>query len=911
YHYDSNDIYSIGSDSIWTLFEDRSGILWIGTGGGGLSKYTASLQKFKLYQHQANQTETFSDSDVLAIAEDHNGDLWIGTHFGGLNRMDRGTNTLTIYRHDARRPATIGNDDVRALLVDHTGRLWVGLNRGGLDYFDPRTGYFIHMNNSPDDPTALAEDRVSALFEDRDGNLWVGLWTLGMDRLNREDGTFIHYQHDLANANSLVDNRVRAIYQDRQGLFWIGTYGGFSIWDPARDTYTNYSNDPNNPDSLSNDIVRAFHEDEYGNMWIATYGGGLNRFDRETQKFTRYTVKDGLPSNSLYGILADERSNLWISSNAGLARFDPQRETFRNYSSKDGLQGDEFNGGSFLKTSEGEMFFGGLNGLNAFFPEDVVDNTSVPAVVVTSFRKFNKVVRTDLQPGETIDLDYTDNFISFDFAALDYYAPLRNQYTYMLEGFDRQWIAAGTRRYASYTNLKGGDYIFRVRGSNSDGIWNVEGFTVNIHITPPFWETWWFYGMVLVLLAGGAFGGYRMRVQDIKERNRALEVQVRERTMEIERRQLVAEGLRKIVTMLNSNYSLGESLDTILVQAAQLTGACCAYIFQIGESGDPAVLACLEHHGGSDVALRNWKGYVGDAVTGSLGRGNAVAIPDLKSRRAITGEPALPFTTDHGALLAVPLPMSGKIYGGLTLLFEHKHDIKDEEINLAMTLADQASLAMANAQLRAQAEQNAVAAERSRLARDLHDAVTQTLFTTSLIADVLPRIWERNPEEGRKRLEQVRQLTRGALAEMRTLLLELRPASLTETNLADLVRQLSLAFTGRTQIPVEVSVEGEFVLPPDVQVALYRIAQELLNNVAKHAQASKVSVRLSEMAGQVILRVCDDGKGFDLEGIPSGHMGLGIISERAAAIGATLDVDSSPGSGTMAAIYWNGEPLDN
>jgi signal transduction histidine kinase/ligand-binding sensor domain-containing protein len=911
YRYDSNDIYSIGSDSIWTLFEDRSGILWIGTGGGGLSKYTGSLQKFKLYQRRTNQVNTFSDNDVLAIAEDQNGFLWVGTHFGGLNRLDRNGNSVRIFRHNANRASSIAGDDVRALLVDHTGRLWVGYNRGGLDYLDSRTEYFIHMTNSPDDPTSLAEDRVTTLFEDRDGNLWVGLWTMGMDRLNPEDGTFTHYQHDADNPNSLVDNRVRVIYQDREGLFWIGTYGGLSIWDPETDTYTNYSNDPDDPDSLSNDIVRAFYEDAHGNMWIATYGGGLNCFKRDSQKFIRFTIKDGLPSNALSGILVDERSNLWISSNAGLTRFDPQRESFRNYSSKDGLQGDEFNGGAFYKTSDGEMFFGGINGFNSFYPQDVQDNTNVPPVVITAFRKFNKTVRTDLQPGEIIELDYTDNFISFDFAALDYYAPSRNQYTYMLEGFDRQWIAAGTRRYASYTNLKGGNYVFRVRGSNSDGVWNAEGFSVIIHVTPPFWETWWFFGMVIVLLAGGAFGVYRMRVQEIKDRNRSLEIQVRERTMEIERRQLVSEGLRKIVTMLNSNCSLGDSLDIILIQASQLTGACCAYIFQTDESGEPAVLSCLERHKTLDMALRDWKKYIGEAVTGTLARGQPVAIPDLKSRRAITGEPALPFAGSHGAFLAVPLPMSGKIYGGLTLLFEKRHEIRDEEINLALTLADQASLAIANAQLRAQAEQNAVAAERSRLARDLHDAVTQTLFTTSLIADVLPRIWERNPAEGQRRLEEVRQLTRGALAEMRTLLLELRPASLTETNLGDLVRQLSLAFTGRTQIPVEVNVEGKFELPPDVQVALYRIAQELLNNVAKHAHASHVSVRLSEMVGQIVLRVSDDGQGFDLESVPSGHMGLGIIRERAAAIGATLDVDSRPGGGTMAAVYWCNEFLES
>lgn len=908
YRHDASDVYSISSDSVWSLYEDRSGILWIGTGGGGVNKYAGSLQKFKLYQYRSNQIATLSDNDIFAITADKQENLWVGTHFGGLNRLEREANNIRVFRYNQNDPYSLGGDDVRALLVDHSGRLWVGLNRGGLDYLDPFSNKFFHLTNSPEQPSSLGEDRVTTLFEDRDGNLWVGLWTQGMDRLDRSSETFVHFRHDPADSNSLVDNRVRVIYQDREGLFWIGTYGGFSIWDPQKNKFTNYSTDPSDSESLSSDIVRAFYEDETGNMWIATYGGGLNYFDRATQKFTRYTIKDGLPSNSLYNILADTNGNLWISSNSGLTRFNPKSKAFRNYTTKDGLQGDEFNGGAAYQSSQGEMFFGGINGFNSFFPQQLTDSTSIPPVVITAFRKFNKTEQTYLQPGETIELDYSDNFISFDFAALDYFAPSRNQYAYMLEGFDRQWISAGTRRYASYTNLKGGNYVFRVRGSNSDGIWNVEGFSVNIHITPPIWETWWFFGMIVVVLAGGVFGAYRMRVEEIKERNRSLEVQVRERTLEIERRQLVAEGLRKIISMLNSNYSLSDSLDTILVQAAQFTGACCAYIFQTCEDcGDLAVLACKAHHDTSGELFRNWKDFIGEEVTSNLVRGLVVKAPDLKNNGALD----LPYARDHGALLAVPLPISGKVYGGLALLFEKAQNFSEEEINLATTLADQASLAIANAQLRAQAEQNAVAAERSRLARDLHDAVTQTLFTTSLIADVLPRIWERNPEEGRKRLEQVRQLTRGALAEMRTLLLELRPASLTETNLADLVRQLSLAFTGRTQIPVIVDVNGNFLLPPDVQVAFYRIAQELLNNVAKHAQASQVTVSLTETAGEIVLSVSDNGKGFDLDTVPSGHMGLNIIGERTSAIGATLQVDSRPGGGTSVFVSWKESALEN
>jgi two-component system nitrate/nitrite sensor histidine kinase NarX len=254
--------------------------------------------------------------------------------------------------------------------------------------------------------------------------------------------------------------------------------------------------------------------------------------------------------------------------------------------------------------------------------------------------------------------------------------------------------------------------------------------------------------------------------------------------------------------------------------------------------------------------------------------------------------------------LSAPIVVGDQVYGAISLFYERPRKFAEDELELAASFADQAALAIENERLRAQAEEAAVAAERNRLARDLHDAVTQTLFSSSLIAEVLPRLWERNPEEGQRRLAELRELTRGALAEMRTLLLELRPAALAEANLADLLRQLAESITGRARVPVSLEVEGECKLEPEVKVALYRIAQEALNNVAKHAGASEATVRLVCQLGEVALSIRDDGLGFAPQQVGANSLGLGIMRERAEAIGADLLVQSEVGEGTQVSVVW-------
>ena len=372
-------------------------------------------------------------------------------------------------------------------------------------------------------------------------------------------------------------------------------------------------------------------------------------------------------------------------------------------------------------------------------------------------------------------------------------------------------------------------------------------------------------------------------------RSHALELENRvvARTQEIERRRRVAEGLHDVLTVLNTARPLEEILDLIVEQASQLLATDAIAIYRQDEDEPtPRIQAAR---------------YLDESEAGeiSLGRFNSTDPLVAGSESGMTQ------AGRYRSVLAVPLNVKGEIYGSICLYYRAARSFSQEEKELAVAFADQAALAIENGRLREQVGRSAVAAERTRLARDLHDAVTQTLFSTSLIAEVLPKIWERDAGEGKKRAEELRELTRGALAEMRTLLLELRPTALTEAALGDLLRQLADAVTGRARIPVSVTVEGKGMLPSEVQIAFYRIAQEALNNVAKHSEARHVNVRMSQTSDRVTLEVEDDGRGFDPSTVPANHLGLNIMRERAEAIGAELAVVSVKGQHTRIMASWN------
>jgi len=523
YQHNPLDPGTISYNEIRAIYEDRSGLIWIGTYGGGIDKVDRGKTQFKHYEPNLADPNSLNQPIVWSIYEDEAGILWIGTHGGGLNRFDRTQNQWQHYRHNPDDPSSLSHDIVRVVYPDQAGYLWLATHGGGINRFNRKTGKFTRFVHDPNDPTSLAHDEIRCIYEDRSGTLWVGTYGRGLDKLvvgPASEATFFHYRYDPQNPRSLSSDFVRVIYQDETGIFWIGTEGGgLNRFDKATGTFQHYRANPYDSTCLNNDYIFSIHDDEQGHLWLGTWGGGLNKFDKRTERFTHYTEADGLTNAAIYGILEDAAGNLWLSTNNGLSRFNPRTKTFKNYSVEDGLQSNEFNGGAYFKSRSGEMFFGGINGFNAFNPNEIRDNQFIPPVIITAFTRFNREVifEKPLSEIKTLQLSYRDYVFSFEFAALDFTAPEKNQYAYKMEGLDQDWLFTDARkRFATYTTLTPGRYLFRVKGSNNDGVWNETGASLQITITPPLSQTWWFRFVVILLIVAVGYILIRRRLKNVQ-----------------------------------------------------------------------------------------------------------------------------------------------------------------------------------------------------------------------------------------------------------------------------------------------------------------------------------------------------------------------------------------------------------
>ncbi|UCG25018.1 MAG: GAF domain-containing protein [Chloroflexota bacterium] len=916
YQHDPLRTESLSDNEIRSLYADESGVLWIGTLIGGINKLDPYKTKFRHVRSTGDPADGLSHPQVLALYQDDQDSLWIGTG-DGLNMLDPQTGMMSHYIHDPDDPSSLSSDYVTSIVQDQSGVLWIGTH-GGLNRLNRPGGNFSRVQADPADSHSLSSDLINALFEDQAGYLWVGTDGVGLSRRDPANGRFDHYSYVEANRppETLGLNHILSFQEDDNNYLWIGTMGGLIRFDQGEQALTYYRHEPGDASSLAHDLVNDIHLDQGGRLWLAT-GGGLDRYDPAADSFSHITEEDGLPNNMILGILEDSSGLLWISSNHGLTRYDPDTGAMRNYDTSDGLQSFEFNRGARLKNRRGEMLFGGVNGFNVFQPEDIRDNPYRPPLVVTDMRILNESVpfgpdsnlQKPIEQTDRVKLSGQDTVFSFELAALHYGAPDDIQYAYLMEGFDKTWNFLGNRRYATYTNLPPGNYTFRAVGSNSDGVWNEEGLSLEVLVPRPFWQSLWFISLVFFAILAAVYGGFRLRSRSLAARTHELEEQVARRTVEIERRRQIAEGLREILVLLNSQRSLEESLHYIVAQAAKLTDAEDAVIFRLGTDTSMTIVAT---NPGGQIRYRpdaELLAITDDWAAKNMFAAELLIVPDLDDYWSSHGSPGSGTKMNHRALLGIPLLFGDEIYGGLIMFYAEEREFSDDDLDLGRTFGDQAILAIANDGLRRQAAQTAVASERSRLARELHDAVTQTIFSASLLTETLGPIWESDQDEGRKLLSELRQLTRGALAEMRTLLLELRPSALEESRLPSLLGQLAEAVTGRTGIPVETHIDETRELPVNVRIALYRIAQEALNNVVKHARASQVTIALRDCCDGygVILTVRDNGRGFDPEQVPAGRLGLGIIRERAAAINARLSLTSTSGQGTTVEAAWEGD----
>lgn len=509
-----SDPKSISSNFPQCIYEDRSGIFWIGTVGAGVNKFQPVTKTFTHIKFEDPAHVGPALNDVRSFYEDRSGALWVGTMWG-----------LYIVQLQSGRvvPAFVGDQYINAICGDKADVLWLGTGNG-MFKFDKRRKKISHFYEVETFTASPQGGDISTLLMDRSGKLWIGAMNF-LAVMDSTSETLKHYKYSPQNKGSLSNDHVQSMLQDRSGTLWVGTTSGLNRFVPETESFARYEHDPQDLHSLSNNDVRTIFEDHSGVLWIGT-SDGLNSYDRARETFSRVTKNTGIRNNVINGILEDSHGNLWISTNKGLSKFNPEQKTVRNYDVLDGLQGDEFNLAASFRDEGGEMFFGGVNGLTVFHPDSIHDNLTIPPVVITDFRLFNEEVsighdsplRESISGARMVHLTYDQNSFSFEFASLDYTAPAKNQYAYKFEDIDKDWVQSSTRRFVSYANCPPGTYVFHVKASNNDRIWNEQGASVLVIITPPWWSTTWAYiGYVLVLgtvlLSGFRYEGNRQRLK--------------------------------------------------------------------------------------------------------------------------------------------------------------------------------------------------------------------------------------------------------------------------------------------------------------------------------------------------------------------------------------------------------------
>ena len=521
---------SISEDYIISLLEDDHGVLWAGTYSSGINKYNRSSERFKTFT--IPDPEQNINSSISSVLVDANKSLWIGTTDGKIveikNHLSENS-LLKFHKTEKHLTSFFATTEIKKIIQDAYGKIWAATFGNGIYRIDPVTGKVILFKREPNNLNSLSNDFVHSLYQSSDGNIWIGTGAGGLNKYDPKTRSFTKYFFDSNNSKSISSDEISSVCEDSHGFIWAGTTTkGLNRLNPSTKEFERFFHDVNESNSISSNRIICLFIDKKSNLWIGTFGGGLNRWQPETNSFEHFTNKDGLPSNIINSIVEDQFGNLWISTDKDISLFRVDEKTFKNYDVYDGLQGNEFiQSSGFSSATDGKIYFGGVNGLNIFDPQKLYEKSEPANLALTDFKIFNKSVIpgedspliTNILYAKEIRLSHDQNFFTVEFASLDFNNPDKTKYAYKLEGFNTEWIPSGNQRFATFTNLDPGEYIFRVKATNSDGTWNEEGKSIKVIVLPPWWQTWWAYILYTIFIVSILYSFRQYEMKRVKLRN--------------------------------------------------------------------------------------------------------------------------------------------------------------------------------------------------------------------------------------------------------------------------------------------------------------------------------------------------------------------------------------------------------
>ena len=533
YHYKDENESQLSANNITSLLLDSKGDLWAGTYLNGINFSNSTTNLFVLIKNNPHSARSIKKGIITRIFQDSRKNIWIATDGNGLYKRKNGTDELIHYSIKTNK--NIGNVFL-SICEDPDGLLWFATYDAGLCMYDPQKKNFKNYQHDPADPYSISSNQIKDVFYYQ-GKIWAAGFGTGLSILDPETEKFRHIRYDKFYTHGIPSDWIQCMRQDKEGNLWLGTFKGLSKYNPETGRFITYKTD----NAFINYILDIF-EDSNGGLWLGTCGGGLAFFDQKKNVIRNYTEKDGLSDNTVKGILEDNYGYLWLSTNNGISRFNNKDKSAKAYTIKDGVPPVSYYGNSRFKDEEGNIYFGSNKGYLIIDPKMTPKNRQPPPIVVTELKIANEVIvpegkdsplKSDIVETKSINLSYDQNSITLKFAALNFNNSRNNQYSYLLEGFDKEWVFSGSQRTATYTNLNPGKYIFRIKASNNDYVWNEEGMSLEVIITPPYWKTWWFNTAIIVTFMGMLYGIYYWRTRSIRRKNLKLEKTVRRRTREL------------------------------------------------------------------------------------------------------------------------------------------------------------------------------------------------------------------------------------------------------------------------------------------------------------------------------------------------------------------------------------------